>query len=233
MSLVASQPALFEPGSAWHCGCSHDALGHVIEVASGQPFGDYLEEHIFVSLEMVDASFVAAENKADCFAALHAAQEGQPNLDVTALQPNMWDAKGKASTMQDGGGGLASAAADYLKFCQHLLRGGASATGARALKEDALTQIMTQNWLPGDSILTDAVFDMPFSWIAKSEAGNGRSSRGLGLTIALDDEVHDGKIGVNAGAYSWVGAAKTIMWVDPVADICAASMTSLFNGARC
>lgn len=229
---LAKQPLLFEPGTAWLYGRSHDVIGRIIEVVSGMTLGDYLEKNIFKPLDMVDTSFVVPEEKMDRFAAGYFAPgEGAPNQDISSVYPNMYDASDEASTMQDGGGGLVSTEDDYIKFCQCLLNEGVvdKETGARIIESDTL-KLMTQNHLPDGKCLTDAVADTAFSWIAKTEPGDSRSSYGLGFATTMDKYMWDGEtLGVSVGTFCWVGAAKTIMWIDPVEKICVVSMTNLIN----
>ena len=44
---LARVPLAHQPGEGWTYGLSHDVLGRVIEVVSGQPLDDYLQERIF------------------------------------------------------------------------------------------------------------------------------------------------------------------------------------------
>ena len=40
---IATLPLAFEPGTRWRYGLSHDVLGGLIEVLSGQKFGEYVK----------------------------------------------------------------------------------------------------------------------------------------------------------------------------------------------
>lgn len=226
---LAKQPLLFEPGTAWHYGLSFAVCGRLIEVLSGETLGEYLEKHIFAPLGMKDTSFILPEDKKDRLVSLHFAPgPGEANQDVTNSFPNMYDPNDEASMMQDGGAGLVSTAADYMKFCECLLRGGDVGNGERILKKETL-ELMTENHLPDNKCLADAVADTPFAWLAKTEPGESRSSWGLGFAIILDPITYSGKPGASPGTFSWVGAAKTIMWIDPMDDLAVVCFSNLLN----
>src|SRR6185295_8620719 len=44
---IARLPLVFEPGSKWNYSMAMDVLGRVVEVASGKPFDQYLEDELF------------------------------------------------------------------------------------------------------------------------------------------------------------------------------------------
>src|SRR5262249_22482595 len=64
-------------GERWTYGLSHDVLGRLIEVVSGQSFDRYLEEHLFRPLDMQDTSFLVPESKRDRVATIYRAGTGQ------------------------------------------------------------------------------------------------------------------------------------------------------------
>ena len=47
----------FQPGTKWHYGLSHDVLGRLIEVISGESLEDFLQSEVFEPLQMTDTSF--------------------------------------------------------------------------------------------------------------------------------------------------------------------------------
>src|SRR6185295_18685929 len=54
INLLAAQPLMVQPGSAWNYSLSVDVLGRVVEVVSGMPFPAFLNERIIKPLGMVD-----------------------------------------------------------------------------------------------------------------------------------------------------------------------------------
>src|SRR5262249_61635884 len=50
INLLAAQPLMVQPGSAWNYSLSVDVLGRVVEVVSGMPFQTFLQERIIKPL---------------------------------------------------------------------------------------------------------------------------------------------------------------------------------------
>src|SRR5260370_33113104 len=59
VSRMARLPLAHQPGEVWEYGHSADVLGRVIEVASGQPLDQFLDNRLFKPLGMVDTGFWA------------------------------------------------------------------------------------------------------------------------------------------------------------------------------
>ena len=62
-SGLAKLPLAHQPGEVWDYGISVDVLSRVVEVASGQPFDQFLETRLFRPLGMVDTGFYVPEAK--------------------------------------------------------------------------------------------------------------------------------------------------------------------------
>jgi len=132
---LAKVPLAFQPGENWAYGLSHDVLGRLIEVVSGERFDQFLDKHIFTVLNMPDTSFFVPEAKRDRVASVYRAGDGGV---LTALPKNYG-----SETFFSGGGGLFSTARDYSRFAQMLLNGG-ELDGARILKRETIA-LMTTN----------------------------------------------------------------------------------------
>ena len=115
------------------------------------------------------------------------------------------------------GGGLVSTAADYLRFCEMLRRGG-ELDGARIIGRKTL-DYMTRNHLPDGQDLAQLSAGL-FSEVAYEAMGFG-----LGFSVMLDP-VRSPQIG-SRGEFAWGGAASTIFWVDPVEDLIVLFFTQL------
>jgi CubicO group peptidase (beta-lactamase class C family) len=50
-------PLVFEPGEKWDYGINIDWVGKAVERSSGQKLGDYLAEHVFAPIGLVDTVF--------------------------------------------------------------------------------------------------------------------------------------------------------------------------------
>jgi len=132
-------PLAHQPGEVWDYGISVDVLSRVVEVASGQPFDQFLETRLFRPLGMVDTGFYVPEAKLSRLVDPPAGGRGGPPDSVLAdvTQP---------TKLFSGGGGLVSTAADYLRFGQMLLNRG-ELDGVRILSPATVKQ-MTTNALP-------------------------------------------------------------------------------------
>ncbi len=124
-----------QPGEGWTYGLSHDVLGRLIEVVTGQSFDVYLREQILTPLDMHDTFFHVPENKRGRVATVYQAN-GKGSL--TPL-PRRFGSE----TFFSGGGGLYSTARDYTRFAQMLLNGG-TLEGVRILKPETIA-LMTKN----------------------------------------------------------------------------------------
>jgi methyl acetate hydrolase len=193
-------PLLFEPGARWHYGTSTDWLGKVVEAVSGRPLDEYLRLRVTEQLGMADTFYnVPADKQARLVAVHHRGPDGIIVKDE--VQP------GPTINPIVGGGGLASTAADYIRFVRMILNDGAL-DGARILKPDTVAA-MGRNAIGNlgvpalKSALTWRSDD--FSFIA-----DGRDKWGLGFLITVDDV--KGKR--SAGSLSWGGIYNTYFWID-------------------
>src|SRR5215211_1425649 len=210
--LWAGLPLLFEPGSEWNYSVASDVLGRVVEVVSGQPLDEYLDEHIFGPLGMADTGFWVEEAAQGELAALYAAAGGG-----TARHDQMGGRALTRPACLDGGGGLVSTAADYHRFTQALLNGG-ELDGARILGSRTLAY-MVRNHLPGGADLET------FGRRLFAETTFDGVGYGLGLGVLLDPVAN--KVLSSAGEFAWGGAASTFFFIDPAERVTAIFLTQL------
>jgi len=199
-------PLEFSPGEAWNYSVATDVLGYLVEVFSGQPYDEYLREHILKPLGMVDTGFTVPASKVDRFAANYR-RDRNKNL-VLLDDPRTSHYTGDI-TFFSGGGGLVSTMHDYYRFCQMLLSGG-TLEGVRILGRKTI-ELMTMNHLPGGRDLTDLATG------AFSETTYEGVGFGLGVSVTLDLATAQ-SIG-SVGEYGWGGAASTAFWIDPKEDL--------------
>ena len=69
--LLAKEPLRFHPGQHWLYSWSTDLCARLVEVMSGEPFGEYLRQTIFEPLGMASAGFFVREDHADRLSALY------------------------------------------------------------------------------------------------------------------------------------------------------------------
>ena len=206
---LAEMPLMYEPGSIWAYSRAVDLLGALVEVVSGQTLGEYLREHIFAPLDMVDTGFsVPPEQQhriAEPFA--HDPDGGTPLALIDIRQ---------VPRLEAGGMGLASTVQDYARFVQCLYNGGVL-RGRRILSPASL-RLMTADHLGGiGQQATERSGDM---------LGRG-TGFGLGVSVRLKEGMET-QLGA-VGLYSWGGIAGTTFWVDPANELFAIFMVQAPN----
>jgi CubicO group peptidase (beta-lactamase class C family) len=209
---AASFPLIAQPGKAWNYSISTDVLGYLVEVISGQPFEKFLLEKVIKPLGMVDTDFHVPKEKHDRLAANYGVGPGG--------KLNLIDDPAKSRylaprTVNSGGGGLVSTAADYLRFTKFMLNKG-ELDGVRLLGRKTV-ELMTSNHLKGD------MGDMGAPKFSESTyLGIGF---GLGFSVMLDPA--KAQILGSPGEYAWGGAASTAFWCDPAEDMAVVLLTQL------
>lgn len=217
MDKLANVPLRYEPGEQWMYSLSTDVCGGLVEIISGQPFDEYLQEHIFEPLGMVDTSFRVTPEKAGRFAANYRRNKDK---SLGLVDDPAESAYLKDPDFKSGGGGLTGTIADYYRFCEMLRRGG-ELDGKRILGPRTI-DLMRMNHLKDGQDLTNLAIG------SFSETANEGVGFGLGFAMTLG-EVESG--GMGNGDYYWGGAASTIFWVDPNEDLVVVFMTQLMPSA--
>ena len=114
-------PLIHQPGAKWHYSVSVDVLGYFVEVISGIPLDQFLEDRIFKPLGMKDTAFYVAEEDWDRFPTSY---EPDGNGGIKVNDAVSTSGYLKPPSLFSGGGGLVSTAEDYMRFSQMLLNGG-------------------------------------------------------------------------------------------------------------
>src|SRR3954469_21900937 len=210
----ARLPLLFQPGSEWTSSVSTDVLGRLVEVVSGQSLDAFFAERIFAPLGMGETAFSVREDDAPRLAALYTAD---PATGRAVREDRMGAAALRRPDCLSGGGGLVSTAADYYRFTQMLLGGGA-VDGVRLLGTRTL-RFMTANHLPGGVDLE--AFGRPLF----AETTFHGIGFGLGFSVVGDPVAN--RVPSSPGEFAWGGAASTAFWVDPVERVTALFFTQL------
>ncbi|HEY1102524.1 MAG TPA: serine hydrolase domain-containing protein [Burkholderiaceae bacterium] len=195
-SELARIPLQFEPGTVWGYGRATDVLGRVVEVASGQPLGAFLQTEIFAPLGMVDTGFAVPAAQQHRIAEPFAKDpDGQPAMHL--LEPR------RVPAMEAGGGGLMSTAADYARFLDCLLAKG-ERQGVRLLGPRTVDFMVADHLgaLPADGTLLSPGYGF-----------------GLGVAVRTAAGLASGPGSV--GMYHWSGIAGTTFFVDPAENLWA------------
>lgn len=191
---IAAAPLAFEPGTHWMYGLCHDILGAVIEVVSGQLFGEYLRDNIFKPLGMERTFFRCPEALKPLIARRHE-DSIAPDADNGFFEPARYES---------GGGGLLSTADDFMKLARALTRRGLGENGVRILGSKTV-DLLRMDWL-NDTQKADFCWDYLAGY-----------SYGLGVRTLIDPV----KAGIpgSVGEFGWCGVLGTWVLMDPEEDL--------------
>ena len=217
---TATIPLKFQPGTSWEYSSAVDIQGYIVEKLSGEPLGQFMQEHIFGPLKMTDTAFSVPADKVGRFSAVYYFdKEAGKIAEAKALFGSGVQDFTKPPSMESGGGGLVSTTRDYARFCQMILNKG-ELDGVRILSPAAV-ELMDTNAIP-ESVL---VSSNGTTGIRFNEAV------GFGLDFMVVKDPRKAGHLEGAGTMSWGGAAGTWFWIDPTNDVIFVGMIQRFGGA--
>lgn len=185
----------FEPGTHYGYSLCHDVLGALIEVWSGEKFGEYMRKNLLEPLGMKNTFFGLPkdEERLSKMAALYREDENgkRKRLELTCEYI-------LSDEYESGGAGLVSCTNDYALFLDALANGGIGKNGNRILSSASIE-------LMGTNHLTDQVTDEFFKF---------RNGYGYGLGVRTHiDKTKSGSLSP-IGEFGWDGAAGAFSMVD-------------------
>jgi methyl acetate hydrolase len=212
-NAALSTPLLFDPGERWEYGINLDWVGKIVEAASGQRLGDYLQQNLFGPLGMHSTAFQLESSLRAKMASMHARGSGG------TLQVVPFELPGEPQ-FHSGGAGLYGNAPDYLRFTQMLLNGG-RLNGTRVLRSETV-QMMARNHI---SELNCGELRS----IAPKLAHTANFFPGIpqkwGLSFLINTELTTE--GRSPGSLAWAGLANTFFWIDPTKHVTGVFMTQV------
>lgn len=189
----ATKPLKSLPGERWrYSQAGINALGRIVEVVSGKPLPDFLEERLFRPLGMKDTTFYPDMIQQARIAKAYRRAAGR--LEEKRVYPVYDYARGNGR-YPAANGGLYSTAADYGRFCQMLLNRG-TLDGRRILSPEAVAAFSS---IQSGELKTGFVDGMAWG------LGCGVVRQPQGVTAML-----------SPGTFGHGGAYGTQAWVDPV-----------------
>src|SRR6185295_7517323 len=123
-------------GSRWQYGMGVDWAGRLVETLSGINLEDYFQAKILRPLEMQDTSYLLPEAKFDRLVTGYRRDENGKLTQNTRALP-------QPPKAFNGGGGLYSTAADYVRFMQMILGKGRGINKAQILQAKTVTSMAT------------------------------------------------------------------------------------------
>ena len=186
-------PLKFHPGAQWHYSVAVDVTGLVVQRLSGQPFDEYLQEHIFAPLGMVDTFFAVPDDKVERFLPNHYLDPKTGKLTEIPFGGDAAMRNYREVTLFSGGGGLVSTTMDYMRWAE-AMRNGGELDGVRLLSPK------TVNYMASNHL--DA---------SKTAGGTGEQPTlgqplrgfGFGLGFGLVTDTAAGGVIGSVGEFNW------------------------------
>ncbi len=195
---LAKLPLNHEPGEGWIYGPSINVVGRVVEVVSGIPFQDFVQQRILDPLGMNSTKFFLKEEDAGRLTSLYA-PDGKDGLRL--LDPgNESSIKITGSKVYfSGSGGLISSLEDYLAFCVMILNDGKH-QGKQIAKPETIALMKADQ--------------VPLNINAHYTDEGGQLAEGFtfGYQIVRKETSKTLK---QKGTISWSGATGPIFFIDP------------------
>ncbi|MGB0559755.1 MAG: serine hydrolase domain-containing protein [Pseudohongiellaceae bacterium] len=195
VSNAAGIPLFHNPGTEFRYGIHATILGKLIEVWSGKPLEEFLNEELFSKLGMDSTMFWASGADQDRLATVYRPVDGKLTPHEIETVPFT-----ERPELIEGGVGLLSSVEDYLNFSQMILDLGIF-EGHRILKK-ATAEMIYKNAVPETA--------MPIG-----DSGHWRGSGWTwgGFNIVLNPDTYD--FPVTEGTIWWDGSAGTRYFIDP------------------
>ena len=193
--VLAREPLRFAPGSRWgYSTAGIDTLGRVVEVVSGIPFAEFMQQRLLDPLVMKNTTFWLSAEQEKRFAHNYRMDAATGKLGETAIAYMYGGAVTDQARPALGGAGLFSTAEDVAKVYQMMLNGGELA-GHRILKPETVAEMTRKQ--TGE---LKARVGMPW---------------GLGFSIIEDPAQMEANNGYAPGSFGHGGAHGTQSWADP------------------
>jgi CubicO group peptidase (beta-lactamase class C family) len=217
MTKLSKIPLRYQPGTKFVYSVGPDVQARMVEVLSGMPLDEFLDQRLFKPLAMKDTGFWLPADKSKRLATVHWAKNGKlVPLDEAHGHPaggvlvQPWSVNSYTVNHKHKGGsyGLVATAEDYWRFAQMLLNGGEFG-GTRFLSPQVV-RYMTRDHL---------------GTIPMDGPGGRPSGIGFGLGFGIMKDAAMAGYMSSEGSFFWAGAAATHFWVDPKEDLVVVAMT--------
>jgi len=204
---LAALPRFDEPGGDFAYGYATDVLGYLIEVVSGMPLDQYLDQHIFEPLGMSDTGFYISPDDLYRFPSVYISTPAG-GLDLLEAYDTSAFVQGPRKILS-GAAGVTSTAYDFALFCQMILDQGKA--GRDRIVSRKTIETMTSNHLGEGYIMDGFRF-----WGDKF---------GLGFGIRTERGEYDDLESLGTLAFSGVYFPK--FWIDPEEEMIVIFFTQL------
>jgi CubicO group peptidase (beta-lactamase class C family) len=136
----AMTPLQFEPGAKYqYSNAGINTAGRIIEVVSGIPYAEFLEQRLFKPLGMKDTTFWPTKRQLARLAKSYKPNADKTNLEETTVTQLKYPLDDRTRQPMPAGG-LFSTARDLARFCRMILNGG-TLDGKRYVSEAAIHEM--------------------------------------------------------------------------------------------
>lgn len=133
----------FEPDSKYkYSNAGINTAGRIIEVVSGMPYEQFMEQRLFKPLGMKDTTFWPSSRQVRRLAKSYKANPAKTGLEETTITQLRYPLTDRTRQPMPAGG-IFSTASDVARFCLMILNGGAL-DGKRYLSEAAVKQMTSR-----------------------------------------------------------------------------------------
>jgi len=201
MPRLGTVPLEFQPGTRWaySAAAGFDVLSRIVEVVSGMPIDEFLNERLFDPLGMTDTTYVPPNDNPRLVTLYSRSADGlQPQSDPGFMN----------GVYFSGGGGLFSTASDYARFALMLAGSGE---------------------LDGERILSPRLVELMGSVFAPDTLPGRPEGEPYGLSVRVVTDPVARNTFLSEGSFGWSGAFGTHFWVDPKEGLVAITMTQTSN----
>jgi CubicO group peptidase (beta-lactamase class C family) len=202
---LGATPLEFQPGARWAYSAvaGFDVLAHIVEIASGQEYAQFLSQRLFGPLGMGDVTFWPSAEQRTRLATVYQRRDGAL---VKGDNPDSMSGE----KYHGGGGGIMTTAETYAQFAMMLANGG-ELNGVRILSPRTV-ELMGSAFIP--------------STLPGRPAGEGY---GLGVRVVTDDAARG--TWLSEGSFGWSGVYGTHFWVDPKENLVGILLAQTSNRA--
>jgi CubicO group peptidase (beta-lactamase class C family) len=179
----AMLPLEFEPDSKYsYSNAGINTAGRIIEVVSGMPYEQFMEQRLFEPLGMKDTTFWPSEKQLRRLAKSYKANAAKNGLEETTITQLRYPLSDRTRQPMPAGG-LFSTASDVARYCQMILNGGVL-DGKRYLSEAAVRQMTSKQ--TADAVDTK----YGFGW----SVGDGEFGHGGAYATNMTVDTKDGLV---------------------------------------
>jgi CubicO group peptidase (beta-lactamase class C family) len=142
----AAEPLIFQPGTAYsYSNEGINTAARIIEVVSGIPYEQFIQQRLFDPLGMKDTTFWPNSEQISRLAEAYKVDANSHELVALQIDQLTYPLNDKTRRFPMPAGGLFSTAGDVARFCQMILNGGI-VNGKRIVSEAAIREMTrTQN----------------------------------------------------------------------------------------